>query len=83
MSKLSAISHRLSATAWLCSALCMIAACGGKADDSRKAASDTLSERQRDSILAKSSIPGASAVGKAMTAADSTSARVRATDTVQ
>ena len=61
----------------------MLAACGGKSDESRKAASDTLSERQRDSILAKSSIPGASAVGKAMTAADSTSARVRASDTVQ
>jgi len=34
-------------------------------------------------MLSKSKIPGASAVGKAMTAADSTSARVRATDTVQ
>jgi hypothetical protein len=61
----------------------VIAACGGKSDAARKAAADTLSERQRDSILAKSSIPGASAVGKAMTAADSTSARVRASDTVQ
>jgi hypothetical protein len=43
---------------------------------------DTLTERQSDSILAKSSIPGASAVGKAMNAADTTSARVQASDTV-
>ncbi|HTH66384.1 MAG TPA: hypothetical protein VL563_17005 [Gemmatimonadales bacterium] len=43
---------------------------------------DTLTERQSDSILAKSSIPGASAVGKAMNAADSTSARVQASDSV-
>jgi hypothetical protein len=62
--------------------LLVMAGCGGGAGGSRKAASDTLSERQRDSILAKSSIPGASAVGKAMNAADSTSARVRAADTI-
>jgi len=36
-----------------------------------------LTERQQDSILARSSIPGASAVGRAMRAADSTSARIR------
>ena len=44
---------------------------------------DTLTERQKDSILAKSRIPGASAVGRAMTAADTMSARVRVSDTVQ
>jgi hypothetical protein len=60
------------------------AACGGGGSGgSKRSASDTLSERQRDSILAKSSIPGASAVGKAMTAADTMSARVRVSDTVQ
>src|SRR5256885_8771144 len=42
---------------------------------------DTLTERQHDSILARSQIPGAKAVGRAMTAADSMSARVRASDT--
>lgn len=63
--------------------LVVLAACGGKSDEARKAAADSLTERQRDSILAKSRIPGASAVGRAMTAADSTSARVQASDTVQ
>lgn len=56
--------------------------CGGSGGGGARAGGDTLSERQRDSILAKSSIPGASAVGKAMTAADSTSARVQAADTI-
>lgn len=61
--------------------LVLVAACGrsGNADASR----DTLTERQHDSILAKSSIPGASAVGRALNAADSTNARIRGTDSVQ
>ena len=82
MRALSVIGRRSSVVA-ACGVLLIIGACGGKSDDARKAAADSLSERQRDSILAKSSIPGASAVGRAMTAADSTSARVQASDTVQ
>jgi hypothetical protein len=58
-----------------------LAACGGSGD-SRNAARDTLTERQRDSILAKSRIPGASGVGRAMTAADSTSARIQQANAV-
>jgi hypothetical protein len=59
------------------------AACGGNGQsNANKVNRDTLTERQNDSILAKSSIPGASAVGKAMNAADSTSARVTASDSV-
>jgi hypothetical protein len=56
-------------------------ACGrsGSGDASR----DTLTERQHDSILAKSSIPGASAVGRGLKAADSTNARIRETDSVR
>ena len=81
MKRLSAIGCRLSATTIL-SGVLLVAACGGGSGGGRRAGGDTLSERQRDSILAKSSIPGASAVGKAMTAADSTSARVRAADTI-
>jgi len=58
--------------------------CGGKSEPPRSAVNrDTLTERQKDSILAKSRIPGASGVGKAMTAADSMSARVRTSDTIQ
>jgi len=61
--------------------LLAIAACGKSG--SNNAARDTLTERQHDSILARSQIPGARAVGRAMTAADSMSARVRASDTVR
>jgi len=61
----------------------VVTACGGgQSGTSRTAAGDSLTERQRDSILAKSRIPGASGVGRAMRAADSTSARIRATDSV-
>jgi hypothetical protein len=60
--------------------LVLVVACGkaGSGDASR----DTLTERQHDSILAKSSIPGASAVGRALKAADSTNARIHGTDSV-
>jgi len=59
----------------------LLAGCGGGRSGGSRAA-DTLTERQRDSILAKSRIPGASAVGAAMRAADSTNVRVRAADSV-
>ncbi len=60
--------------------LLLTACSGGK--PAKSAAGDTLTERQRDSILAQSKIPGATGVGRAMKAADSTSARIRATDSV-
>ena len=39
------------------------------------AGADTLSQRQRDSVLAASKVPGASGVGAATRAADSAAAR--------
>jgi len=64
-------------------ALALLAGCGGnESKTSRGTPGDTLTERQRDSILAQSRIPGAAGVGKAMRVADSTSARVRAADSV-
>jgi hypothetical protein len=58
-------------------------ACGsGQPGKAGTAAADTLTERQRDSILAGSRIPGARGVGAALRAADSTNARIRATDSV-
>jgi len=60
----------------------LLAACGGQTGKSGAAAADSLTERQRDSMLAKSRIPGASGVGKAMRVADSTSAGIRAADSV-
>ncbi len=62
-------------------AMTLLAACGGSGD-SQASGRDTLTERQKDSILAKSKIPGAGAVGRAMTAADSTSAGARRADSV-
>ena len=56
---------------------------GGSAGREATVNRDTLTQRQRDSMLAKSRIPGAAGVGRAMTAADSTSARVQASDTIQ
>ncbi len=63
-------------------AICCIAACGGSDKSSQTVNRDTLTQRQKDSILANSKIPGARAVGNALRAADSTSARVLRTDTV-
>jgi hypothetical protein len=45
-------------------------------------APDTRTERQKDSALAASKIPGAGGVGAALRAADTTSAQARALDTV-
>lgn len=57
--------------------LLAVAACGGGSNATAKAPRDTLTERQRDSALARSSIPGHQAVGAAMRAADTTSSQVR------
>lgn len=59
------------------------AAAPGAAPGSPQATSrDSLTERQRDSILAGSRIPGARGVGKAMRVADSTSAGIEQTNAV-
>jgi hypothetical protein len=61
----------------------LLAACSGAPPrKTGAAAGDSLTERQRDSILAQSKIPGARAVGKAMRVADSTSAGIRAADSI-
>ena len=59
-----------------------LAACGGSDKSSQTVNRDTLTERQKDSILAGSKIPGARGVGSAMRAADSTNAKILQTDTV-
>ena len=65
-------------------ALLVLLACGGEdAAPNQTVNRDTLTQRQKDSILAQSRIPGASGVGKAMRVADSTSARAQAADTIQ
>ncbi|HYK82046.1 MAG TPA: hypothetical protein VEU55_02795 [Gemmatimonadales bacterium] len=58
------------------------AACGTQSGRSTATAGDSLTERQRDSMLSTSGIPGARGVGAAMRVADSTSAGIRAADSV-
>lgn len=59
------------------------AACGrGGQKQASAGTSDTLTERERDSILSTSRIPGARGVGAAMRAADATSAGIRGADSV-
>ena len=66
---------------WVVS-LCCITACGGSDKSSQTVDRDTLTERQKDSILANSKIPNARAVGRAMNAADSTNAGILRADSV-
>lgn len=61
----------------------ILAACGGDSKSARVGTTDSLTERQRDSILAQSSIPGARGVGAAMRVADSTSAGIQRRDTAE
>lgn len=59
----------------------VVLGCGDASPKQQTINRDTLTQRQKDSLLAQSKIPGASGVGRAMTAADSASSRVRAADT--
>ena len=54
-----------------------------KDDTTQSSTTTTRTEREKDSILAGSQIPGAKAVKKAMTVADSASARQIRIDTSQ
>jgi hypothetical protein len=67
-------------------ALCFLVAalftgCGtGQSHHGRLGTSDSLTERQRDSMLSTSGIPGAHGVGAAMRAADATNAAIHAAE---
>jgi hypothetical protein len=56
---------------WLAGAVLALAACGDDEPDKRAG----LTQREKDSILGQSQIPGAKAVKTGMTNADSASAR--------
>ena len=58
----------------------LLGACGGGKSDEKK---PQLTEREKDSVLAGSRIPGAKAVGRAMTSADSAAARQARLDSAQ
>ena len=56
-------------------------ACGQSADQGASAA-DTLSRRERDSIISTMPIPGAGGVGRALDAQDASRDRARALDSI-
>ena len=74
-------SRRTGLFASLAVALLFVGCGGGEAGDDQ-AAQDTLTRRQKDSILATLPVPGAGAVGKALDAADAARARAEAHDTI-
>ena len=55
-------------------ALTMLAACSNKPQQAGNNR-DTMTQRQKDSVLAQSALPGAQGVGKALAASDSARAR--------
>jgi hypothetical protein len=57
-------------------------ACGDRAER-REEAVDTLTQRQRDSLLSTMPVPGAGAVGKALEAADRARERAEQHDTMR
>ena len=66
-------------------AIVVLGVAGCAKDDSGETTTrSTMTERQKDSLIARSPIPGAKAVQKSMNVADSASARAqRAVDTSQ
>lgn len=55
----------------------LISACSEDGEESSK---EELTQRQRDSVLAETGLPGAELVGTALEAADTTEARARRLD---
>ena len=60
-----------------------VAACGQSASKADAPAVDTLTRRQKDSIISTLPIPGASRVGAALEAADRANARAQQHDTIR
>lgn len=63
-------------------AACSPASDRSAADDHQGAAHDTLSQRQRDSLIGASRLPGAQGVRGALRAADSARARAERLDSI-
>lgn len=59
-----------------------LAGCSGGSPEAGAARPDTLTRRQRDSIIGASSLPGARGVGKALEASDAAAARSAALDSI-
>lgn len=63
-------------------AVALLAACA-EAPKTTTNNRDTMTKRQKDSVLSATGIPGASNISKAQRAADSLNARSRALDSIQ
>ncbi len=59
-----------------------LTACGGAGAQDGPSAADTLTRRQKDSIISTMPIPGAGAVGTALKASDAAAARARRFDSI-
>ena len=68
------------AAAFLLAGLAM--GCGAGGGSQTGEAADTLTRRQKDSLISTMPVPGAGVVGKALRAADSASARAQRHDTL-
>ena len=60
-----------------------VVCCGGEDGPGEEAARDSLSQRQKDSLLATMPVPGAGAVQKALDASEAARARAEAHDTIR
>ena len=60
----------------------VLAGCSGESPPAESTDADTLTRRQKDSLLSTMPIPGAGAVGKALDAADKAEERARQHDTL-
>jgi hypothetical protein len=56
-------------------ALCAVVVLAGCSQETGGNRRDTMTQRQRDSVLSKTALPGAAGVGKALAASDSVKAR--------
>jgi len=60
----------------------LLSGCGGGGGGEANEATDTLTRRQKDSLVSQMPIPGAGAVGKALDAADAAKARAERHDSL-
>jgi hypothetical protein len=63
------------------SALVLALVACAQQDSTQQSSSSTMTERQKDSVIARSPVPGAKAIQKSMNVADSASARVNRLNT--
>ena len=63
--------------------LCVLLAACGRAQPSGRAAGDTLTRRERDSVLGASRLPGASGIRGALRAQDSAAAQNARADSIR